>query len=250
MPTELTFYGQAAFKLQTASGKILLIDPWLRNPSLPNAEDELKSLGRVDLICLTHGHSDHVGESIEIAKKTRAKLVTTVELAAAMRTALGYPEELVDSELIGHFGGEISLLEGEITARFVPAWHGSMVVSDEKLPPIYAGTPAGLVLELRDGRVIYHTGDTDLFSDMALVAGERPIDWMLVCMGGRFTMGPARAARAVELVKPRFVIPMHFGTFPVLKGTPDMLRHEMKKRGSKAQLRIMEPGEKLDISGT
>jgi L-ascorbate metabolism protein UlaG (beta-lactamase superfamily) len=250
MPIELTYYGHAGFKLQTPSGNFLLIDPWLRNPLLQNAEQELRALDRVDLICLTHGHSDHVADAVEIAKKTKAKLVATFELAAAMRTALDYPAELVDSELIGHFGGEIVLLDGEITARFVPALHGSMIMPDDKSPPVYAGTPSGVVLALRGGPTIYHTGDTDLFSDMALVSRERAIDYMLVCMGGHFTMGPSRAAEAVELVKPKFVIPIHFGTFPLLKGTPEMLQHEMSTRGSKAKMRIMKPGEKLDISGT
>ncbi len=250
MPTQLTYYGHAAFKLETASGKLLLIDPWLRNPSFANAEEELRALDHVDIICLTHGHSDHVGDSIEIARKTQAKLLATFELAAAMRSTLGYPAELADSELIGHFGGEIQLLDGEIMARWVPAWHGSMIVRDEKSPPVYAGTPAGIVLALCDGPAIYHTGDTDLFSDMALVPRERGIDYMLVCMGGHFTMGPARAAEAVEMVKPRYVVPIHFGTFPLLKGTPEMLQEEMNKRGSKVQMRVMRPGEKLDISSS
>jgi L-ascorbate metabolism protein UlaG (beta-lactamase superfamily) len=250
MATLLTYYGHAGFKLSTPSGKIILIDPWLKNPGWKKGEEELKAVDQVDLICLTHGHSDHVGESVEIAKKTKAKLVATFDLAAAMRTALGYPSDLADSELIGHFGGEVSALEGEVTARFVPAWHGSAIMADEKSPPIYGGTPSGIVLSIRGGPTIYHTGDTDLFSDMALVSRPKPIDWMFVCMGGHFTMGPDRAADAIELVKPSFVIPIHFGTFPLLKGTPAMLEQEMKKRDSKAKMRVLKPGEKLDISGS
>jgi L-ascorbate metabolism protein UlaG (beta-lactamase superfamily) len=248
MPTQLTFYGQAAFKLETESGKVLLIDPWLRNPSFPHGEDELKRLERVDLICLTHGHGDHVGDSVEIAKKTNARLVAILELASAVQSALGYPKELAEGELIGHIGGEIELFDGEITSRFVPAVHGSMIQQADKF--VNAGPATGVVLSLRDGPTIYHTGDTDLFSDMALVARERAIDYMLVCMGGHFTMGPSRAADAIELVKPRWVVPMHFGTFPVLKGTPETLQKEMTKRNSKAQMRVLKPGEKLDISGS
>jgi len=248
MATLLTYYGHAGFKLSTPSGKIILIDPWLKNPAWEKGEEELQALDQVDLICLTHGHFDHVGESVQIAKRTKAKLVATFDLAAAMRTALGYPSELADSELIGHFGGEVSAFEGEVTARFVPAWHGTAVMPDEKSPPIYGGTPSGIVFSIRGGPTIYHTGDTDLFSDMALVSPTKPIDWMLVCIGGHFTMGPERAADAIELVKPRFVIPIHFGTFPLLKGTPTMLEQEMRKRGSKAKMRVLKPGEKLDIS--
>lgn len=246
--TQLTWYGHAAFKLVTPSGNVLLIDPWLRNPLFKEGEAELKALDRVDVICLTHGHSDHVGNAVEIGKKTKAKLLCTFDLAAAMETVFKYPAELADSELVGHFGGEISALDGEVTARFVPAWHGTMIMPDENSLPIYGGTPSGIVLSVRGGPSIYHTGDTDLFSDMALVSRYAPIDWMLVCMGGHFTMGPARAADAVELVKPKFVIPIHFGTFPVLKGTPEMLAAELKKRGSKAQLRVMKPGGKLDLA--
>ena len=143
----------------------------------------------------------------------------------------------------------MSALDGEVTARLVPAWHGTAMMPKENAAPIYSGTPSGIVLSIRGGPTLYHTGDTDLFSDMALVSRSTPIDWMLVCMGGHFTMGPERAADAIELVKPRFVVPMHFGTFPLLKGTPEMLEQEMMKRGSQAQLRIMKSGEKLDISG-
>jgi len=103
-------------------------------------------------------------------------------------------------------------------------------------------------LSVRNGPTIYHTGDTDLFSDMALVPLERPIDWMLVSMGGHFTMGPARAARAVELVKAKSVIPIHFATFPVLTGTPDLLADELKKLGSKAHIQEMKPGETISLS--
>lgn len=250
MSTSLTYYGHAGFKLTTPSGKVVLIDPWLKNPGWQKGEDELKKLDRVDLICLTHGHGDHVGESVEIARKTKAKLVATFDLAVAMRTALGYPAELADSELVGHFGGEVSAFDGELTARFVPAWHGTAVTAKEGAPPVYGGTPAGIVLSIKGGPTLYHTGDTDLFSDMALVSRYTPIDWMLVCIGGHYTMGPRRAADAIELVKPRFVIPMHFGTFPLLKGTPEALEKEMRDRGSKTKMRVLKPGEKLDISET
>jgi L-ascorbate metabolism protein UlaG (beta-lactamase superfamily) len=244
--TQLTYFGHSGFKLQTPSGKVLLIDPWLKNPLFKKGEDELRKLHRVDVICITHGHFDHVGDAVEIADKTKANLLCTFDLAIALRNALGFPGE--DSSLVGHLGGEIHVLDGEVTARFVPAWHGAAIMPNEKSPPIYGGTPSGVVLSIRNGPTIYHTGDTDLFSDMALVPLERPIDWMLVCMGGHFTMGPARAARAVELVKAESVIPIHFATFPVLTGTPEMLADELEKLGSKAQVRAMKPGETIPLS--
>lgn len=249
MATQLTYYGQSAFKLVTPAGNVLLIDPWLKNPLFEiRAEDELKTFARVDVICLTHGHNDHVGESVAIAKKTNPKLLCTHDLAFALRNALGFPTNNDDSSLIGHFGGEVTACDGEVTVRFVPALHGSAVVPKENAVPVYGGMPSGLVFSIRGGPTIYHTGDTDLFSDMALVPREQPIDWMLVCMGGHFTMGPSRAADAIELVKPKVVVPIHFGTFPALKGTPEMLATEMKKRGSQAEMRIIKIGETLDIS--
>src|SRR5437588_4914793 len=194
MDTQLTWYGQSAFKILTPTGKVLLVDPWLTNPVFEKAKDELAALEHVDLILVTHGHSDHVGDAVEIGKRTRAKLVATFDLSAAIVSALGYPSDLADMETTGHMGGTLILFGGEVAVTFVPAWHGSAVSEEETAPPVYAGTPAGLVIALRDGPTIYHTGDTDLFSDMALVSRFRKIDVMLVCIGDHFTMGPARAA--------------------------------------------------------
>jgi L-ascorbate metabolism protein UlaG (beta-lactamase superfamily) len=245
METQLTWYGHAAFKINTATGKILLIDPWVTNPAFASGKDELTSLDRVDLIFLTHGHSDHVGNAVEIGKRTGAKLVSNFDLNAAMITVLGYPETQAGNETAGHLGGELALLDGEVTVKFVPAWHGSSIQKDDKSPPVYAGTPTGLIIALRGGPTIYHTGDTDLFSDMALVKRFHTIDIMLVCIGDHYTMGPDRAAEAVKLVAPRTVIPMHYGTFPILTGTPEAFERELKKRKVKARLRVMKPGETL-----
>jgi L-ascorbate metabolism protein UlaG (beta-lactamase superfamily) len=247
METQLTWYGHAAFKIQTETGKILLIDPWITNPAFTSGKDELASLDHVDLIFLTHGHSDHVGNTVEIGKRTGATLVSNFDLAAAMISALGYPEAQASNETTGHLGGELSLLDGELRVQFVPAWHGSFVQRDEDATPVYAGTPTGLIITLRDGPTIYHTGDTDLFSDMALVKRFHKIDVMLVCIGDHFTMGPARAAEAAKLVTPKMVVPMHYGTFPVLTGTPEVFERELKKRKSKSELRVMEVGETITL---
>ena len=247
MGTQLTWYGQSAFKIVTPRGKVLLVDPWLTNPVFEKAKDELAALEHVDLILVTHGHSDHVGDAVEIGKRTRAKLVATFDLSAAIVSALGYPSDLADMETTGHMGGTLTLFGGEVAVTFVPAWHGSAVSKDETAPPVYAGTPAGLVIALRDGPTIYHTGDTDLFSDMALVSRFHKIDTMLVCIGDHFTMGPARAAEAVRLVNPREVIPMHYGTFPVLTGTPEVFQRELKRRKSKAKLRVIKIGETIAL---
>ena len=247
METHLTWYGQSAFKITTGTGKLLLIDPWLTNPVFARGKEELAALDRVDLILLTHGHSDHVGNAVEIGKRTGAILVSNFELNAVMISVLGYPEAQAPNETTGHLDGELSLLDGEVTVAFVPAWHGSSVQKEETAPPVYAGNPTGLIIALRDGPTIYHTGDTDLFSDMALVKRFHKIDAMLVCIGDHFTMGPPRAAEAVKLVAPRTVIPMHYGTFPVLTGTPEVFERELKKRKVKTRLRVMHPGETIAL---
>ncbi len=247
METQLTWYGHAAFKIKTATDKILLIDPWVTNPAFAKGKDELTRLDRVDLIFLTHGHSDHVGNTVEIGKRTGASLVSNFDLNAAIVSALDYPEGQAGNETTGHLGGELSLLDGEIRVQFVPAWHSSSVQRDEDATPIYAGSPTGLIITLRNGPTIYHTGDTDLFSDMALVKRFHKVDAMLVCIGDHFTMGPSRAAEAVKLVTPKTVIPMHYGTFPVLTGTPEAFGRELKERKVKAKLRVMTIGETIAL---
>jgi L-ascorbate metabolism protein UlaG (beta-lactamase superfamily) len=245
--TQLTWYGQSAFKIVTPGGKVLLIDPWITNPKNQTGEKDLASLKHVDLIFLTHGHSDHVGNMVEIGKKTGARLVCGLDLATAVKMVLGYPEDQAQMDTTGLFGGEVSLLDGEITSTLVPAFHGGGIAKDENSLPVYAGQPSGMIIAIRDGITIYHTGDTDLFSDMALVSRYNKIDLMLVCIGDYFTMGPKRAADAVKLVGPSTVIPMHYGTFPVLTGTPEMFERELKQREVGAKLRVMQVGETASI---
>jgi L-ascorbate metabolism protein UlaG (beta-lactamase superfamily) len=245
--TQLTWYGQAAFKITTPTGKVLLIDPWITNPKNPNGQDDLAKLDRVDLILLTHGHSDHVGNMVEIGKKTGAKLVAGLDLATAVTMVLGYPSEQAEVDSTGLLGGEVHLLDGEVIVTLVPAVHGSGIAKDDQSLPVYAGEPSGLIIALRGGITLYHTGDTDLFSDMALVSRFNKIDVMLVCIGDHFTMGPKRAAEAVKLVGPATVIPMHYATFPVLTGTPEAFARELKERGAKAKLRVMKIGETISL---
>ena len=247
MGTQLTWYGQSGYKVETPGGKTALIDPWLTNPVFEKGKETLAALKDVDLILLTHGHGDHVGDSVEIGKKTGAKLVANADLSAAVVSVLGYPADQAGADTTGHIGGQLTLLDGEVKVCFVPAWHGSTVRKDEKSPPVGAGMPTGLVVSIRNGPTIYHTGDTGFFSDMARVTDYNKIDIMLVCIGDHFTMGPIRAADAVKLVAPKIVIPNHYATFPVLTGTPEAFADELKERGVKSELRVMNVGETITV---
>lgn len=240
-PARLTWYGQSAFKVVTPSGKVLLVDPWISNPVNPNARQQLEELGKVDMILLTHGHGDHIGDSVDIAKKTGARLVATFDLQKAMVTYKGYPAEQATMSTTGSFGGQISLLDGEVTVLFVPAIHGGSMDTDKG--PVYAGEPGGFLISVKNGPRIYHTGDTDLFSDMALLKGQ--VDLMLVCIGDKFTMGPVRAAQAVEMIRPKKAIPMHFGTFPALTGTPEEFKKGLRRYGLEFLMQQMKVGETL-----
>src|SRR5256885_4669452 len=177
--TQLTWFGQASYKIETPRGNTVLIDPWLTNPAFDKAKETLAALKKVDLILLTHGHGDHVGESVEIGKKTGAKLVANVDLTAAVVSVLGYPADQADFDTTGHIGGQLTLLDGEVKVCFVPALHGSTVRKHDTAAPVAAGMPTGLVVSIRNGPTIYHTGDTGFFSDMARVSDYNDIAHML-----------------------------------------------------------------------
>jgi L-ascorbate metabolism protein UlaG (beta-lactamase superfamily) len=244
--TEVTWFGHAAFQIKTPKGGVILIDPWLTNPANPKGKESLEKLDKADLILISHGHGDHVGDSVAIAKKTGAKFVGTADMSYVLPAHAGFPKDQIAMELAGNFGGEVAALAGEVTIQFVPAVHGSTFV-DEKNLPHGAGNPGGFVISIQGGPTIYHTGDTAAFSDMKMIGENKQIDFMLACIGGHYTMDPQGAAQAAKLVNAGTIIPMHYGTFPLLKGTPDALEKALKKNKAKTKVRNLKIGEPVKL---
>lgn len=247
--TDIIWYGHSAFKITTPGGKVLLIDPWLANPANPRGKELLAALDKADQILLTHAHGDHIGDTVEIAKKTGAKLVASGDLMKAMVKYAGFPAKQADFSGTGNIGGTLTLLGGEVKITFVHALHSSgMEYGDKNTVPkelAYAGNPGGFVIAITNGPTIYHTGDTDLFSEMKFIGEGSPVDVMMACIGDKFTMGPDRAAAAVEMVNPKMVIPMHFGTFAALTGTPEAFEQALKKRNLKTVFKRMQVNETI-----
>jgi L-ascorbate metabolism protein UlaG (beta-lactamase superfamily) len=211
---------------------VLAIDPWFQNPKTPDKEAGTK-LEKVDYVLVTHGHSDHVGEAGALAQRTGAKLVSSIDLGRALVKGGGFPEAQASRETQGNVGGAIEA--GDATVIMVPAMHSSDVMNDGGHPG--GGNPVGFVIKVKGGPTIYHTGDTDVTMDMRQIP---ELDVMLACIGGHFTMDPRGAALAASYVRARTVVPMHFGTFPLLKGTPEQLEAALK---GKAKVRVLEPGK-------
>ena len=248
--TGLTWYGHAAFKIVTPQGHVILIDPWITNPSNPKGKDDLAALDKVDLILVTHGHFDHVGDAVAIGKRTGAQLVTNFDLGSAMVADLGFPAAQAGFGTLGHFGGTLNLLDGDVSITLEPAVHGGTMApppASGAAPTVVTGGPAGgFVIRVKNGPTFYHTGDTNVFGDMRYIGAEH-IDVMLTCIGDHFTMGPKGAAEAVQLVRPKTVIPMHYGTFPVLTGTPADFAKALRALHAKARLKVMQVGETLSL---
>jgi L-ascorbate metabolism protein UlaG (beta-lactamase superfamily) len=198
--------------LKTPSGKTLLVDPWvMNNPACP---DDLKDPGDIDAMLITHGHFDHIGDAVELAKAKTPAVVSIPETSHWLGTK--GVENLVEMNK----GGTVEVAGCAI--HMVHAVHSCGITDGDKV--VYGGEAAGYVVELENGFKLYHAGDTAVFSDMALIGKLLQPDIALLPIGDHYTMGPRSAAEAVRLLNVKTVIPMHFGTFPVLVGTPDDLR--------------------------
>jgi L-ascorbate metabolism protein UlaG (beta-lactamase superfamily) len=245
---EVLWLGQAAFKITSPGGKVIVLDPFLvNNPKTPAEYKNLDKLGKVDLILVTHGHADHVADVKDLAAKTQAKVYGPAGLIATL-IDLGW----VTAEQGVRFGkgGKVQPLGPQITITQVRAEHSSEVtVTDpatKKSTTHPGGEPAGFVIELENGFKLYHMGDTGMFGDMKLIADYYKPDLVLMPIGGHFVMDPKDAAHATrEWLKPKFVIPMHYGTFPVLKGTPQEYMAALGPTPTKVF--PINPGDKLEF---
>lgn len=226
---QITWLGHATFKITTPGGKIVLIDPWtFKNPACPK---ELKRVDKLDLMLVTHGHSDHMGDAVDIAKATNPTTVAIVELAGWLGS------KGVEQTIGINKGGSVNI-EG-IRVSMTHAIHTSGVEDGS-----YAGEASGYVIEFENGRKLYHAGDTCAFSDMQIIGELYQPDVALLPIGDFYTMGPREAAIAVRMLGVKHVIPMHYATFPVLTGTPAALRQALQALGlNDVEVVEMKPGQ-------
>lgn len=226
----VTYYGHSAFKL--TDGKVsVVIDPWLSNPLL---NTPIEKVGKVDLILVTHGHGDHVGETVPLAQKTGATVLAIHELSVILAHQGA-------AKVIGmNKGGTVPFHGLQVT--MTNAIHSSAVDEGGKL--IAAGDPGGFVLRFPNGFTAYHAGDTAVFKDMELIRELYKPELALLPIGSHYVMNPQEAALACRLLQPKWVIPMHYGTFPVLTGTPAELRDLIKGEG--IEIIALKPGETIE----
>ncbi|MFL5680562.1 MAG: metal-dependent hydrolase [Chloroflexota bacterium] len=233
--TTITWHGHACVEIRTPGGKTVLIDPWFGNPKSTKAADQVD---RCDVLLVTHGHGDHVGDSIAIASRTKPVLPAIHELSLWLGPQLG---DAADKVVGFNKGGTVDAAGIKVT--MTPAEHSAGDWNGDAGTTVYLGEPAGFVLELENGFRLYHAGDTTVFGDMALIRDLHRPDIALLPIGGHYTMGPREAALAVELLGVKRVMPIHYGTFPALAGTPDQLRKELEGRGLRdVEVLSPEPG--------
>lgn len=252
--TTLTWHGHAAFEVTTPSGQIILIDPWLNNPVNPlvkDKQDPVEHITKADYILITHGHFDHVGDAVAIAKKTGARLVANFELGTNLAKLQGFPKEQLGFDTLMNPGGEITIAGGEVLVAMTPAVHssgmGNPLATEHDPDLVYGGNPGGYVLKIRNGPTLYHSGDTAYFKDMDVIGEQYAPDVALLNIGGHFGMEPAMAARAAASVRAKLAIGHHYGTFPVLTQDTASFAEALKKR--KIGFKQMAAGSTLVFEG-
>jgi len=224
---KLTWLGHATFLIETPGGHTLLVDPWVMgNPKCP---EDKKTLKKVDVMLCTHGHGDHIGDAVEIAKKLNPKVVAIPELATWLQSK-GAKQTLPMNK-----GGTQAV--GDVKITMVDARHSSGIQDGDQI--IYGGEGCGYVIEFENGVKIYHAGDTCVFGDMQIIREIYSPEIALLPIGDHYTMGPREAAYACNLLKPKTVIPMHFGTFPQLTGRPA----DLQKLVPNIEVLEMKPGQ-------
>jgi L-ascorbate metabolism protein UlaG (beta-lactamase superfamily) len=232
---KITWLGHATIRVTTATGRVILIDPWIEgNPSFPAS---MKSFARVDLILVTHGHGDHSGDVISLAGTHKAPVVAIYELA------LWLGSKGVANVLPMGKGGTQRV--GDVDVTMVHAIHTSSI--HENGQRFYVGEAAGFIVRLPGGFVLYHAGDTTVFGDMKIIGEIYKPDLVCLPIGDHFTMGPREAAYAIRLLGVSHVLPMHYGTFPALTGTPEALRELTQDIGS-LEIHALKPGDSLGES--
>ncbi len=230
--TVVRWLGHAFFQIISTSGKVIVIDPWIEgNPSCPVTTQDLD---RVDIVAVTHNHFDHVGQAVELIAKTGATLVTMVETTEALK-ASGVPAERCLFGGIGmNIGGQVNL-------------DGIRITMTQALHSSASGNPTGFVIQLEDGVTLYHAGDTGIFADMGLIGELYPLDVALLPIGDVFTMGIEQAAKAVSLLQPKVVIPMHFGSFPILVEDPAPFAAAVGRSRPQTRVVVLKPGEAFEM---
>jgi len=245
---EVQWLGQSTTKITTLTGKVIVIDPFMvNNPKTPVAYKNLDAIGKVDVILVTHGHGDHTGDVSELAKRTGAPVLGPAGLISTI-VELGWvpPEKAVR---FGK-GGKVQPAGPQITITQTHAEHSSEVtVTDpatKKSTTYPGGEPAGFIVEMENGFKLYHMGDTGLFGDMRLIGEYYKPDLIMIPIGGHFVMDPKDAAYATNMMlKPKFAIPFHYGSFPVLKGTPQEYQAALGQ--TTTQVFPISPGDKLQF---
>jgi L-ascorbate metabolism protein UlaG (beta-lactamase superfamily) len=221
--TTITWYGHACVEVRTPGGKTILFDPWFGNPKSPKAADAVLAC---DLMLVTHGHSDHMGDAVALASRLRPTWPCMHEMSLWLARRLpGGADALTGMNK----GGTFAFGENSVTLGGADHSAGDWNPGGETT--LYLGEPAGFVVRLENGYTIYHAGDTNVFGDMRIIGDLYRPNLALLPIGGHYTMGPREAALAVELLGVKDVMPIHFGTFPLLAGTPDELRRELAARG-------------------